>query len=610
MLFAAYLGVESGFSGWHRTVQRHADWLGLELRLDARRIGDGRTFAFGFLRPASVRQDSILPPAPDGRAAISPHGADGYLLLSTHTGIQSERKGETQADLRRWLTDDASPAAIRIGVSLTTGEILAAVPPAHVERLYWGQIPGGRAFSTDLRLMARLCGRDLDERGVYGLFRYRSNLTPFTLFKAVQCVPGGHTLHIASAYGDPVVEPFFAPLAEPPGRADIDPETRLRDALDGVLSRMEGPVIGFFSGGVDSSLLAARMAALGRTDVTLVNSAFGTGDKAGQTARQIAARLGLRLEQVMWDAAEIPAALHRLGRDYTAPFGDPATIAGNVMAHAALSAVPSSRTATTGAGVGPVFGHGVRIYARWERAERVPMWARRAAGQAYPALGLWRHPSQAERAVGVLRRAGRESLLSAGVTANPLDGIAYAVGKDARRQVQAATAAYLAAVTEGPRIYWDRFCVARAMSNPGHDFPAIVFDPVAAQDAQVVNPYLEPPMMRLSFSLTREEKCPGGEPKGLLKRMLARHLPPELVYGTSGSFVTPLAAILADPAARDLRDEDVFAAANPLLEFAREPVLREIARRMESGRPVAATARRFLWLFVFASAWLRQAGLA
>ena len=179
MLFAAYVGVEGGFPAWRRAVQHHADWLGLSLHDDARRIADGRTFAFAFLRPASsVEQDSILPHAPSD-----------YLLLSTYAGLQSSSEIETEADLRRWLTDDASPAAIRIGIALQTGEFLAVVPPAHVERLYWGQIPGGRVFGTDLRLMARLCGRVLDERGVYGLFRYRLNLTPFTLFKGVQWCP-------------------------------------------------------------------------------------------------------------------------------------------------------------------------------------------------------------------------------------------------------------------------------------------------------------------------------------------------------------------------------------------------------------------------------------
>ena len=57
----------------------------------------------------------------------------------------------------------------------------------------------------------------------------------------------------------------------------------------------------FFSGGVDSSLLAARAAALGRTDIQLLNYAFGQHDPEAAHAQRVAAHLPKRRIQEKLD---------------------------------------------------------------------------------------------------------------------------------------------------------------------------------------------------------------------------------------------------------------------------------------------------------------------
>ena len=593
MIFAAHLANDDA-TAWRDAVTRHAAWLGLAVRSTAIPLTNGRTAHCAWLGPASVL----------GASPCASPPADAALVLTT-SGGEVPVPGLRSADaMRRLLADANQPAAIRMGFLPATGEILVAVPPAAVEQFYFAPVGEGWALSNDLRLMARLTGGDLDETGILGLFRYGLTPAPLTLFRDTRRVPVGHLLRIGPE-GKPALE-RFALLGDASARdPGADPQTLIRDTLDAILARAPASPVVYFSGGVDSSLIAARLAALGRTDAVLVNYAFGPGDDKAECARRIAQHLGLQFHQIAWNPAEIPTVLERIGRDYPFPFCDTALIPGNLLAHATLPLAGPSRTTLHGVGAGAPFGQRLHIRRLWRPLGRVPKFARQALAWPYAGLGLWRWDSPIVRPFSVLRRSISVPILHTMMCEHPMEGIAYAMPPGVGRALDAAIRDYVEPLSAG-RGYDLLTSVLHQMYFTSREFSAVVLGPQMAAGVESVAPFMEPQMMTRAFALTWDEKRPNGVPKGLLRNLLAESLPPDLARAIGGSFLAPQRQIHTHPAMRALVEDVVLRADNPVIALCRAGTVRAMLERLLRGEGVAPEAHKFAWTIIFASAWLRQ----
>src|SRR6185369_945799 len=96
---------------------------------------------------------------------------------------------------------------------------------------------------------------------LFALFQYGAIPAPLTMARGVRRVPGGHALCLTPASGEADIQRVFslAPATPNPDATSVeerDPAARVAAALDELLSRM-APSTVYFSGGVDSSLMAA-----------------------------------------------------------------------------------------------------------------------------------------------------------------------------------------------------------------------------------------------------------------------------------------------------------------------------------------------------------------
>lgn len=595
MIFSAYLGTEQGIPAWRAATARHADWLGLSVRAGSLPAGAGRMFHFAWIGPAS----------PGGRDDIPSH-ADRQRGILSHVLTTSGEIAAAQGNVRAMLTDPRQPAAIRIALT-PSGGLLAAVPPAAVEQLCYARVPGGWILGNDLRLLARIAGAELDETGILGLFRYGLTPAPMTPFRNVQRIPVGHLLRILPGSEEAVLEPF-ARLGDPADREPeaARPEDYIRNTLDEILLRAPHSPVVYFSGGVDSSLIAARMAALGRSDTILLNFSFGPGDEQANRAARLAGQLGLRFERLEWNPAGIPEVLQRLGRDYPFPFCDTALIPGNLLVHAALPIAESSRTTLHGVGAGPVFGQTVQIRRLWRPIEWMPRLLRKTLSEPYRALKLWRRDSWLALPMSVLRRSAQVPVVHARMNEHALEGIAYVAPSNAGNRLNSEIRDHVE-VLAARRDYDLLTGTLLQMYFPSRDFSAISLGPQMARGVESIAPFMEPWMLQRGFALTWDEKCPGGVPKGLLRNLLAKSLPPACDEVSGGSFIAPHREVYTHAAMRAFIQETMLSPDNPLLEFCDANIVREMAARLQNGQPLALGARKFMWTLAFASGWLRQA---
>jgi asparagine synthetase B (glutamine-hydrolysing) len=451
---------------------------------------------------------------------------------------------------------------------------------------------GGRVLTDDLRFCAALTGAALDPVGVYALLLFGQAPPPFTCFRGVQRLVGGYRYRI-DAKGMAATREF---IADPAPTTDVAVgQARVGDILDELVSAFPKHALLFFSGGVDSALLAARAVALGRTDIRLLNYAFGPHDPEAAHALRVAAYLRLACERVTHDAHDMTHVLDRLARDYAFPFGDLSTLPTNLLVHAALGNGSQPDAVIEGTGADGAFGLSA-TYTRWRTVFAMPAPLRMAGSVAYDWLRLWRFDFSLERVLRFVRKSTHLGLGPAVLAQHALDGIAFDVpGGAAVREPDAQTLSPEERLSQLD-LAW--VCAGRMAPK--------TFDPLRARGVHPIYPYLEPDLLQASSSVAWSVKSAGGEEKALLKTLLARQLPASLVYRRKSGFTPPYRTTLASPPLQAFLHDVVLTPANPILEWCDVPTVRDLVTRAGRGAQLSAGAVDFLWTLAFTSGWLRQ----
>ncbi len=583
MYFCAFLGSREQEPAWRGMVQRHAAWLRLTAHLRSRDVADGKVLTFGWVSLSPPDWDALAQEAPD-RVTI----ASLPTLSPPDDHLDGRRGFETNT--------------AQLQVSLETGEVRATVPIGSLEEFCYARSEKGLAFSNDLRLLARWGRPQLDERGVYGLFTYHVIPPTLTLFRGIHRVPQGHMLTLSPNGGEPALRSFFRP---PERLADEGLEgaaARLRETLDGILAQVPPSPVLLFSGGTDSGLLAARFAALGRKDVTLLNFAMHPSDPESLYALRMAAHLGLRCQQVVWDAEAALSRLQCFAEEVAFPMDDPATLPTMLLVMAAARRMPLPGAGLDGAGVGGLFTT-TQEYRKWKRLYAVPAPMRKAAAAAF-GRGLWKRDVKPTRLAARFCKSVQLPLIR-GIACHSYTphGIAYDVPGPLLDEWDALLETYQDAHGKGfvPEdsvniIRTQRLAVAGTRT----------FEPLRRRGVQPIFPFVEPQMRCLCFALPLESRNDHGQAKGVLKRILAESVPGEWAYRPKRAFRPVFREAFAHPAMQAFIGDVVLARTNPLMELCRPRVVREMIRRAAEGKPLTVEIRRFLWTLVFASAWLGQ----
>ena len=578
MFFSAYVGTDVGLPRWREALAQHARYLGLQVHIEERRLGDRRTLSLGWLE---------YPSAVGSRGNLQETEQDLVAATLVFDGMTpGEANGAT------------------LTASLARSEICVTVLPASPQQVCYGRTPHGYVFADDLRLFPRLMHVDLDERAVYALFRYGVIPPGVTLYKQVKRIPNGHLLRLSPAAGEPVCTPLFHWSDRPPLDGEgLEPDRWVAETLDGLLARVPTSAVLFFSGGVDSGLMAARLSRLGRKDVRLLNYCFSAEDEEGRLAVRFAARLGLECHQVHHDVRTAGDVLARVGRDYSVPFGDLSAFPTNILVHEALALTGESRTVIDGTGADGAFGLGGR-YRKWQLVYGVPRPLRRWVEAEYRGLQLWKYQSSLERAGRLLSRSARLPLFHAAVAQNALERIAYTIPDDVQAALEQAVQTGVEVLSTGADARTRLSLLELMWLTPGQA-AAKAFDPLRARGILPFYPFLQPSIVSYSAALSWEAKCTAGQDKALLKRLLARDIPPEWVYRSKIGFTRPPRATFAQAAVQEFLHEVVLSPHNVLLDYCEPETVRQLVERSRH-HVLGDGVYSFLWVLMFASGWLRQ----
>lgn len=591
MFFSAFVGNDQGLLLLREALTQHAHWLGLTPCAESLRLVNSKNISFGWLDSRLAKRNPRLKQTKDHIVGMS-FGDSAFESPTTPEGICNRVVGLGISN------------AIKVEVDKPSGEVSFTIPPATPEQFYFSRTSDGYYFSDDLRLFRHLVATQLDERAVYALFQYGAIPPPLTAYKNVNRIPGGHVFRVHSNLLEHVCTPFFHLQTPEPETAESNPETKIQRALDDILTRVPESASLFFSGGVDSGLLAAQLARLGRTDVELINYSFGESDEESRLALLMASHLGMKCHQVKHDPGKAGDVLRRIAEDYSFPFGDCSTVPTNILVHESLRWTTRSDVVIEGTGADGAFGVGEK-YGDWSRVYAIPTFLRQQANPAYRWLRLWKGDSSLERLGRVARKSVDMPLGPALVAENALAGIAYNIPDRIRWSLHEAIHQSFGVMSAAANPKEQLSFLDLAWVGAGRMAPKS-FEPLRKHGIQAIYPFLELPMLLASSSIRWANKCPSGETKGLLKSLLARSLDRKWIYRPKCGFAPPHRELLGSAGLQEFLRGQVLSPQNPLMDFCERDKVTEMVELAHKYQKLSPGVCDFLWTLTFASGWLAQ----
>lgn len=248
-----------------------------------------------------------------------------------------------------------------------------------ISPLYWTRLQGGGvAFGSEIKaLLAHPEVRArLDPVGVDQVFAFPGTVSPRTAFEGIHSLPPGHMLIVdAGGIHERAWWQLELPLADAPHeqRSDAEWAEALGDALELAVGRRlmgEAPVGCYLSGGLDSSLLSALLAA---HSPGVARDCFSIGFARGAVDERVYQRAvieatGARHHFIELGIDEIPRRFERMIWHAERPVKESYNIASLALAEAARAA--GVKVVLSGEGADELFAGypGYRVDARGPRA--------------------------------------------------------------------------------------------------------------------------------------------------------------------------------------------------------------------------------------------------
>lgn len=414
-----------------------------------------------------------------------------------------------------------------------------------------------------------------------------------SFFRQIRKLPPGHYA-LVSERGLRVVRYWDFRHLVPDRRLLTRPEPELVDELDELIKRAvrlrllsDVPLGAFLSGGVDSALIVAAMQATGVAHPKAFTIGFTESDfDEGPAAAAIARHLGVEHVHETLSVDSLTELLPLYVDEFDEPFADSSAFPTMAVARLARHHVT---VGLSGDGSDELFG-GYHYYGLTERLLPITRWSpalKRAFGETLRHLPWHRAKLLAEALATETPAALFHYLRGIGKDYPALVSDDVLQSTAASESWFAQTAAGFAVDLSGAEI--------GMRLDTSYTLPELFLQKVdvatMAFSLEARCPFTDYQLVEWAMRLPLSYKLRNGQTKYLLKKVLCRYLPPEMVYRPKMGFAVPIGQWLRGPLrawARELIYDDSLMSCVPL----NKARVREIFRLQSSG---ARAAHPLLW---------------
>ena len=492
--------------------------------------------------------------------------------------------------------------------------------------LYYGWTHSGFGFASTLGPIAATPGfaNPTDPDAVAGLLARAYIPAPLSIYQGIAKLPAGCLLTIrgdAKPGTMPAVERYFDYADQVLAGAvnPISDQGEALEALEAVLTKAVGrqlfadvPVGNFLSGGIDSSLITAIAQTCSNRPIKTFTIGFEeAGFDEAVYARKVAAHLGTEHTELYLSAADALAVIPQLPTIYDEPFADSSQIPTHLVSRLARQQVTVSLSGDGGDELFGGYNRHIQFPRLWRAMRKVPGPMRQVAlglGGAVPP-GVWNGLSDLARrrrsawfghnAQRALRQMGRaadfDTLFDQFMDDWAGQPSPMADGPGAAKRLR--TDPRLAGLPLEVQMMH-----ADAVTYMADDILAKVDRAGMAVSLESRIPFLDPEVSALACRIDPKLKFARGGGKDVLKQLLYRHVPRELVDRPKAGFAIPVGQWLKGP----LRDwaEDLLAEAALSDSGLFDP--KPIRARWQRHLAGQEDATQPLWSVLMFQAWQRR----
>jgi asparagine synthase (glutamine-hydrolysing) len=404
--------------------------------------------------------------------------------------------------------------------------------------LYYAQLDRTLRFASELKAIVvdPTFPRDVDADAVRLYLRFGYVPSPLTIYRHARKLPPAH--YLVCEDGSVRVQRYWDPVSYATGQraiSDADAEAELEDRLGtAVRQRMiaDVPLGAFLSGGIDSSLVVALMqeqsgAPVRTFSIRFTNPQFNEADHAAAVAKH----LGTEHYEETCGEAEMLALVDRLPQMFDEPFADSSAVPTYLVSRIAREKVT---VALSGDGGDELFlGYPrYKFHVRGARVLDLPRPLRRAAATVAERL-----PTRRLRRIGEVLRSDDEDQYIRFVTWWTAADVLALTGQPEPAGPLYADAR--ARSTNMSRV--DRAGLLDFVSYLPEDILTKVDRASMAVSLEARAPMLDHRLVEFALQLPPSLKLRHGTSKWLLRRLLYKRVPKELLDRPKMGFGVPLA---------------------------------------------------------------------
>jgi asparagine synthase (glutamine-hydrolysing) len=442
-----------------------------------------------------------------------------------------------------------------------------------IKPLYWAERGGSVVFGSELKALRAVSGwsPEVDRDSIASYLRFGYVPAPQTIYRDVAKLPAGTILTVGCG-GKPLIEPYWdletvasrGQQERFPGDAEEAADQLDLLLRDAVRRRMiaDVPLGAFLSGGIDSSTVVALMQTQSSRPVRTFSIGFHErGYNEGEHAAAVARHLGTEHTELYAAPAHALEVIPLLPEMFDEPFADPSQIPTFLISKLTRQHVT---VALSGDGGDELFAGYTRYFRGerlWNAIDRTPQPLRSLAAcgvralspTAWTALGA-AIPEQKRPA-----QFGEKMHKLAGVLAGEPEASAFyrqIVSLWLQPSRMVAGGRERPSLLEDRRVrdlipdFVERMQYLDTLTYLPDDILTKVDRASMAVSLEARVPLLDHRVVEFSWSLPPNMKSVHGEGKRLLRRVLHRYVPSELVERPKMGFAVPIGAWLR----HELRD--------------------------------------------------------